>query len=37
MTVIVPLGPTPTTNGFVMHMPVENVHDVNLTVEVAIL
>lgn len=36
VTVMVPLGPNPTTNGFVMHMPAENVHDVDLTVEEAI-
>lgn len=36
VTVMVPLGPNPTTNGFVMHMPAESVHDVNLTVEEAI-
>lgn len=36
VTVMVPLGPNPTTNGFVMHMPIENVHDVDLTVEEAI-
>lgn len=36
VTVMVPLGPNPTTNGFVMHMPAESVHDVDLTVEEAI-
>lgn len=33
---MVPLGPNPTTNGFVMHVPTENVIDVDLTVEGAI-
>ena len=32
-TVMVPLGPNPTTNGFVMHVPSDRVHDVDLTVE----
>ncbi|WP_255167545.1 DUF502 domain-containing protein [Natrononativus amylolyticus] len=36
LTVVVPLGPNPTTNGFVMHVPTENVHDVDLTVEEAV-
>lgn len=36
VTVMVPLGPNPTTNGFVMHVPTENVIDVDLTVEGAI-
>lgn len=36
VTVMVPLGPNPTTNGFIMHMPAENVYDVDLTVEEAI-
>lgn len=36
VTVMVPLGPNPTTNGFVMHMPAESVHDVDLTVEEAV-
>ncbi|AEH36244.1 DUF502 domain-containing protein [Halopiger xanaduensis] len=35
VTIMVPLGPNPTTNGFVMHMPRENVHDVDVTVEEA--
>ncbi|SDK40319.1 DUF502 domain-containing protein [Natronorubrum texcoconense] len=36
VTVMVPLGPNPTTNGFVMHMPAEHVYDVDITVEEAI-
>lgn len=36
LTIMVPLGPNPTTNGFVMHMPAENVHDVDMTVEEAV-
>ncbi|ELY55894.1 DUF502 domain-containing protein [Natronolimnohabitans innermongolicus] len=36
VTIMVPLGPNPTTNGFVMHMPEERVHDVDITVEEAI-
>ncbi|WP_306055131.1 DUF502 domain-containing protein [Natronococcus wangiae] len=36
MTLMVPLGPNPTTNGFVMHVPVENVYDVDITVEEAV-
>lgn len=35
-TVMVPLGPNPTTNGFVMHLPRERLHDVDVTVEEAI-
>lgn len=35
-TVMVPLGPNPTTNGFVMHVPTENVRDVDLSVEQAV-
>ncbi|RQG90565.1 DUF502 domain-containing protein [Natrarchaeobius chitinivorans] len=35
-TVMIPLGPNPTTNGFVVHVPVENVSDVDMTVEDAI-
>ncbi|MFP8951846.1 DUF502 domain-containing protein [Natrialbaceae archaeon A-arb3/5] len=35
-TVMVPLGPNPTTNGFVLHMPHEKIHDVDLTVEEAV-
>lgn len=35
-TVMVPLGPNPTTNGFIVHVPAENVYDVDLTVEEAI-
>lgn len=36
VTIMVPLAPNPATNGFIMYMPVENVHDVDLTVEEAI-
>ena len=36
VTVMVPLGPNPTSNGFIMHMPVENVYDIDFTVEEAI-
>lgn len=36
VTIMVPLGPNPTSNGFIMHMPTENVYDVELTVEEAI-
>ncbi|MCU4742892.1 DUF502 domain-containing protein [Natronoglomus mannanivorans] len=36
MTIMVPLAPNPATNGFVMYMPAENVHDVDLTVEEAV-
>lgn len=32
-TVMIPLGPNPTSNGFVMHFPTDRVHDVDLTVE----
>ncbi|NGM68554.1 DUF502 domain-containing protein [Natronolimnobius sp. AArcel1] len=35
-TIMVPLGPNPTTNGFVMHVPRENIHDIDITVEEAI-
>lgn len=35
-TIMVPLGPNPTTNGFVMHVPSERIHDVDVTVEEAI-
>ncbi|QSX00906.1 DUF502 domain-containing protein [Haloterrigena alkaliphila] len=35
VTIMVPLGPNPTTNGFIMHMPAERVHDVDITVEEA--
>ncbi|NUB90440.1 DUF502 domain-containing protein [Haloterrigena sp. SYSU A558-1] len=35
VTIMVPLGPNPTTNGFVMHMPAEHVYDVDVTVEEA--
>lgn len=36
LTVMVPLGPNPTSNGFVMHVPAERVRDVDLTVEDAV-
>lgn len=36
VTVMVPLGPNPTTNGFVMHVPTEHVTDVEMTVEEAV-
>ncbi|WP_436346610.1 DUF502 domain-containing protein [Natronorubrum sp. FCH18a] len=36
VTVMVPLGPNPTTNGFIMHMPAERVYDVDITVEEAV-
>lgn len=36
VTVMVPLGPNPTTNGFIMHVASEDVTDVDLTVEEAI-
>lgn len=36
MTIMVPLGPNPTTNGYVMHVPVENVYDIDITVEEAV-
>lgn len=36
VTIMVPLGPNPTTNGFIMHVPVENIHDVDITVEEAV-
>ncbi|MBZ6494686.1 DUF502 domain-containing protein [Natrinema longum] len=35
VTIMVPLAPNPATNGYVMHMPAENVHEVDLTVEEA--
>lgn len=35
-TIMIPLGPNPTSNGFVMHFPTDRVHDVDLTVEDAI-
>lgn len=35
LTVMIPLGPNPTTNGFVTYVPIENVYDVDLTVEEA--
>ena len=36
VTIMIPLGPNPTTNGFVLHMPAERVYDVDITVEEAI-
>jgi uncharacterized membrane protein len=36
LTVMMPLGPNPTTNGFIVHLPTEHVHDVDMTVEEAI-
>jgi len=33
VTIMVPLAPNPATNGYVMHMPTEKVHEVDLTVE----
>ncbi|OIB57785.1 DUF502 domain-containing protein [Natrialba sp. SSL1] len=36
VTIMVPLGPNPTTNGFVMHVPATNVYDIDITVEEAI-
>ncbi|OLZ42743.1 hypothetical protein A6E15_15190 [Natrinema saccharevitans] len=35
VSLIVPLAPNPATNGYVMHMPAEKVHEVDLTVEEA--
>lgn len=35
-TLVIPLGPNPTTNGFVVHVPSEHVRDVDVTVEEAI-
>ncbi|RQG89151.1 DUF502 domain-containing protein [Natrarchaeobius halalkaliphilus] len=36
VTIMVPLGPNPTTNGFVMHISSENVYDIDITVEEAV-
>jgi uncharacterized membrane protein len=36
VTVMLPLGPNPTTNGFIMHLPAENVYDIDITVEEAV-
>ncbi|ELY59384.1 hypothetical protein C491_06228 [Natronococcus amylolyticus DSM 10524] len=36
MTIMVPLGPNPTTNGYVMHVSAEHVYDVDVTVEEAV-
>jgi uncharacterized membrane protein len=36
LTLMMPLGPNPTTNGFIVHMPTEHVHDVDLSVEEAV-
>ncbi|WP_222915067.1 DUF502 domain-containing protein [Natrinema sp. SYSU A 869] len=33
VTIMVPLAPNPATNGYVMHLPTEKVHEVDLTVE----
>ena len=35
-TIVIPLGPNPTTNGFVVHVPAEHVHDIDMSVEAAI-
>lgn len=35
-TLMMPLGPNPTTNGFIVHMPTEHVYPVDLTVEEAV-
>lgn len=35
-TILIPLGPNPTTNGFVIHVPEERVRDVDITVESAV-
>ncbi len=35
VTLMVPLATNPATNGYVMHMPAEKVHEVDLTVEEA--
>lgn len=34
-TIVIPLGPNPTTNGFVVHVPAEHVSDVDMSVEAA--
>ncbi|MFD1647930.1 DUF502 domain-containing protein [Haloarchaeobius litoreus] len=36
MTIMVPLGPNPTSNGFIMHIPVDNVYDIDYSVDEAI-
>ncbi|MFC4436293.1 MULTISPECIES: DUF502 domain-containing protein [Natrialbaceae] len=36
VTLMIPLGPNPTTNGYIMHVPAENVYDVDVTVEEAV-
>lgn len=36
LTVMVPLGPNPTTNGYIMHIPIDNVYDIDVTVEEAV-
>ena len=36
VTIMIPLGPNPTTNGFVMHVSRDNVYDVDITVEEAV-
>ncbi|WP_049927222.1 DUF502 domain-containing protein [Halopiger goleimassiliensis] len=35
-TLMIPLAPNPTTNGFIVHVPTEHVHEVDLTVEDAV-
>lgn len=36
LTLMIPLGPNPTTNGFIMHVSADRVTDVDMTVEDAI-
>lgn len=36
LTLMIPLGPNPTTNGFILHVPVDRVYDVDMSVEDAI-
>lgn len=35
-TVMIPLGPNPTTNGYILHIPSEHMYDVDITVDEAI-
>ncbi|WP_265111820.1 DUF502 domain-containing protein [Halosolutus halophilus] len=35
-TIMIPLGPNPTTNGFVLHVPADRVYDVDVSVEAAV-
>ncbi|MFC7231986.1 hypothetical protein ACFQMM_12300 [Saliphagus sp. GCM10025308] len=35
-TVMIPLGPNPMTNGFIVHVPDEAVSDVDVSVEEAV-